>query len=170
MSGKNAEKKSALVYDALQQSGQRGVLASGWGGLKSTGMPRDVFLVDAVPHDWLFPQMSAVVHHGGAGTTAAGLRAGKPSVLCPFLGDQPFWGRLVHQHGVGPAPISQYRLTAERLALAIATATTDGTMATRAAELGKKIRAEDGIGRTVAIIDQWLPKRAQPLSKPIAGY
>jgi sterol 3beta-glucosyltransferase len=109
-------------------------------------------MLDTVPHDWLFPQVAAVVHHGGAGTTAAGLRAGKPSVICPFLGDQPFWGGIVQQLGVGPEPIPQRRLTADRLAEAIRMAVQDVAMQNRADELGKKIRAEDGVARAVEII------------------
>ena len=65
------------------------------------GVLSEKFQLKAVPHDWLFPQVAAVVHHGGAGTTAAGLRAGRPTVICPFFGDQPFWGRRVHELGVG---------------------------------------------------------------------
>ncbi|OWY59323.1 UDP-glucose--sterol glucosyltransferase, partial [cyanobacterium TDX16] len=88
MAGTDAAAKTRLVIAALQQSGQRGVLASGWGGLQASDLPESVFLLEQAPHDWLFPRMATVVHHGGAGTTAAGLRAGKPSVICPFIADQ----------------------------------------------------------------------------------
>jgi len=98
--------------------------------------------------------MAAVVHHGGAGTTAAGLRAGLPTIICPFLGDQPFWGRRVHALGVGPAPIPQKRLNADNLAEAIRAATTDSAMRARAAALGERIRAEDGVGNAVAIVNR----------------
>jgi sterol 3beta-glucosyltransferase len=128
------------------------VLASGWGGLTRSELPENVFMVDSVPHDWLFPQVAAVVHHGGAGTTGAGLRAGKPTLICPFMADQPFWGRLVQQLGVGPKPIPQWQLTAEGLADALKTAVQDETMQQRAAELGEKIRAEDGVARAVEIV------------------
>ena len=101
-------------------------------------------MVDSVPFAWLFPRVAAVVHHGGAGTTSAGLRAGVPSVVVPFFGDQPYWGQRVADLGVGPAPIPRKKLTAERLAQAIQTAVTDQAMRGRAAELGAKIRAEDG--------------------------
>lgn len=109
-------------------------------------------MAESVPHYWLFPQMSALVHHGGAGTTAAGLRAGKPSIICPFIADQPFWGRLIYKQGAGPRPIPQSRLTADALAQAITTVVQDVTMQQRAAELGEKIRAEDGITRAVEVI------------------
>jgi sterol 3beta-glucosyltransferase len=154
MSGKRGERRTRLVLDALAQAGQRGVLARGWGGLAASDLPDTVFMVDEVPHDWLFPRMTGVVHHGGAGTTAAGLRAGKPTVICPFLGDQPFWGRVVFERGLGPRPIPQGRLTAARLSAAIRTAVDDDIMRERAAALGAQIRAEDGIGRAVAIVNK----------------
>ena len=97
--------------------------------------------------------MKAVVHHGGAGTTAAALRAGKPMIICPFFGDQPFWGGRVYELGVGTAPIPQKNLTAEGLASALRQVVSSD-MAARAAALGAKIRAEDGIARAVEIIEQ----------------
>ncbi|CAA9381011.1 MAG: UDP-glucose:sterol glucosyltransferase, partial [uncultured Chloroflexia bacterium] len=152
MSGNKAKQRARIVIDALVQSGQRGILASGWGGLDASDVPENILVVDEAPHDWLFDRVAAVVHHGGAGTTAAGLRAGKPTVICPFLADQPFWGRVVHQLGVGPQPIPQRKLTVARLADAIATAVHDTSMQQRAAELGEKIRAEDGVANAVDII------------------
>ena len=92
-------RKTEIVLEALRLAGQRGVLATGWGGLTAGNTSDDIFVLDAVPHDWLFPQVAAVVHHGGAGTTGAALRAGKPTVICPFVGDQPFWGRRVARFG-----------------------------------------------------------------------
>jgi sterol 3beta-glucosyltransferase len=149
-------RKTELVVAALRMAGQRGVLATGWGGLTADTAPEGLFVLDAVPHDWLFPQTAAVVHHGGAGTTGAALRAGKPMVICPFVGDQPFWGRRVAALGVGPAPIAQRRLTAERLAQAISQAVADQDMRQRAAALGETIRAEDGVGVAVAYINRHL--------------
>lgn len=149
-------KKTDIVIQALKFSGQRGVLATGWGGLTADNIPDDVFVVEAAPHDWLFPQMAAVVHHGGAGTTGAALRAGKPSVICPFVADQPFWGRRVAALGVGPSPIPQGKLTVERLADAIRRAVMDQDMRERAAVLGEAIRTEDGVGHAVAYIHSQL--------------
>jgi sterol 3beta-glucosyltransferase len=98
--------------------------------------------------------MAAVVHHGGAGTTAEGLRAGKPTVICPTsINDQLFWGRRVHALGAGPAPIPQRKLTAEALSRAIHAATTDNRMRERAATLGAEIRAEKGVTRAVELIE-----------------
>jgi sterol 3beta-glucosyltransferase len=142
-----------LVCDALERSGQRGVLATGWGGLEDADLPANVFVLDSVPHAWLFPHVSAVVHHGGSGTTGAGLRAGVPSVLVPHMGDQPFWARRVAELGVGPQPIHRRQLTAGRLAEAITSAITDSVMYARAGALGERIRAEDGVGQAIAIIE-----------------
>ncbi len=94
-------------------------------------------MLDAAPHDWLFPQMAAVVHHGGAGTTAEGLRAGKPTVICPFMADQPFWGRLVQEQGLVAAVIPQRRLTAPRLAEAIHAAVSDTAIASVLSRLAR---------------------------------
>jgi sterol 3beta-glucosyltransferase len=100
--------------------------------------------------------MAAVVHHGGAGTTAAGLRAGLPSVITPFFGDQPYWGQRVYELGAGPQPVLRTKLTASRLASAITQAITDPSMKRQAASLGKKIRAEDGVGRAVEIVSRYV--------------
>jgi sterol 3beta-glucosyltransferase len=153
MSGKQAASRAQIVLDALALAGQRGLLARGWGGLEAAVLPDSVQLIDAAPHDWLFPRMAAVVHHGGSGTTAAGLRAGKPTIICPFLGDQPFWGRLVHARGVGPQPFPQRRLTVPRLAAAISAAVHDEGMQRRAAVLGARMQAEDGVATAVRIIE-----------------
>ncbi|MBL8055611.1 MAG: glycosyltransferase family 1 protein [Anaerolineales bacterium] len=141
------------VLEALRLSGQRGLLLGGWGGLPDADLPETVLHVEAVPHDWLFPRMAAVIHHGGSGTTAAGLRAGVPSIVLPVFGDQPFWAWRVQALGVGPRPISEARLTARRLADAIGQAVADTGLRARAAALGEKIRAEDGVGRAVALIE-----------------
>ncbi|CAN5795878.1 glycosyltransferase [soil metagenome] len=154
MGGKQAAKRAEIVLKALEMTDQRAVLTSGWGGLQADHLPDSVLMLEAVPHDWLFPRMAAVVHHGGAGTTAAGLRAGKPTVICPFIADQPFWGRIVHELGVGPQPIPQKQLTAERLADAINLAVNDQKMQQRAAGLGERIRAENGVTRAVEQIEQ----------------
>ena len=122
--------------------------------MQKADLPASVFMVDSIPHAWLFPRVAAVVHHGGAGTTAAGLRAGVPSIVIPFLGDQHFWGRRVHDLGVGPAPIPRSKLTVDRLARAIEEAVTNTAMRQRAAELGSKIQAEDGIANAVEIIQR----------------
>jgi UDP-glucoronosyl and UDP-glucosyl transferase len=108
--------------------------------------------VDSVPHSWLFPRVAAVVHHGGAGTTAAGLQAGVPSIIIPFFGDQGFWEEHVAKLGVGAKPIPRKQLTAEKLAEAIQQVMTDKAMRQRAANLGARIQAEEGIAGAVAFL------------------
>jgi UDP:flavonoid glycosyltransferase YjiC (YdhE family) len=103
--------------------------------------------------------MAAVVHHGGAGTTAAALRSGVPAVVVPFFGDQPFWGARVAALGVSPSPLPRSRLSAKRLAQSIQLAVTDQEMRRRAKEIGQKIRGEDGVGRAVEIITSYMTSR-----------
>jgi sterol 3beta-glucosyltransferase len=153
MSHRDPAATTRLVFDAIRMSGQRAVVHTGWGGLGGGDLPKDVFLAGSVPHAWLFPRMAAVVHHAGAGTTAAGFRAGVPSLLVPFHGDQPFWGGLTAGLGVGPAPITRKRLTAERLAASITSALSDAPMRKKAAALGGKIRQEDGVAQAVRLIE-----------------
>ena len=154
MSSRDPRETASLVIKALEMCGQRAVLSSGWGGLDASDLPDSICMLESVPHSWLFPQLAAVVHHGGAGTTGAGLRAGIPSIIVPFFGDQPFWGKRVAELGVGPAPIPRKQLTAARLAAAIQEAVSSEDMHQRAAQLGKKIQSEDGISNAVEIIQQ----------------
>jgi len=153
MGSRKPAETTDLVLQALAKTGQRAILLSGWGGMQKMDFPDSVYMVDSIPHAWLFSQVAAVVHHGGASTTAAGLRGGVPSIVIPFLGDQPFWGRRVQDLGVGPAPIPRSKLTVDRLAQAIEEAVTNTAMRQRAAELGAKIQAEDGIANAVKIIE-----------------
>ncbi|MEO0458163.1 MAG: glycosyltransferase [Cyanobacteria bacterium P01_A01_bin.114] len=152
MAGRHPQRLAKIAIEALQITQQRGILATGWGGLAASHLPKTIFKLDQAPHSWLFPRVSAVVHHGGAGTTAAGLRAGRPTLICPFFGDQPFWGRRVQALGVGPKPIPQKRLTVANLAQAIHEISSNLTLRTEANRLGEKIRAEDGVGNAIATI------------------
>ncbi len=160
MAGRSPEQLAGFVLEALAKSGQRGLLLTGWGGLRPESAPDNVFVLDSAPHRWLFPRMAAVVHHGGAGTTAEGLRAGVPTVIVPFAFDQPFWGARVKALGLGPDPIPQKKLTADRLAAAISIAVTDNGMKQRASLCGQAIRTEDGLGSAVQIIKQYLGQPA----------
>ena len=154
MSSRKPEETADLILQALVRAKQRAVMHSGWGGLHKADLPDTVLMVGSIPFSWLFPRVAAVVHHGGAGTTSAALRAGVPSIVIPFFGDQPFWGHRIAELGVGPAPIPRRRLTVERLAQATRQAVTDQTMRERAAHLGSRIRAEDGIALAVAVVQQ----------------
>jgi sterol 3beta-glucosyltransferase len=158
MNDGDPQRMTETVLKALDLSGQRGVLLTGWGGLHQTDLPEQIFKIDHAAHEWLFPRMAAVVHHGGAGTTAAGLRAGVPGVLIPFFGDQPFWAAQIHRLGLGPRPIARAKLSAAGLAGAIDRAVGDEAMRRRASAMGDVIRAEDGVGRACAIIAGYLQK------------
>ncbi len=153
LSNRDPRETANLVISALAKAEQRAVLMSGWGGMDSASLPGSVYMLPSVPHDWLFPRMAAVVHHGGVGTTAAGLRAGVPSVVIPFFGDQPFWGQRIYELGVGPEPIPRKKLTVERLAAAISRAVTDSEMRRKAASLGEQIRVENGVSTAVEILE-----------------
>lgn len=156
MAGRNPERLAKLILEALAKSGQRGLLLTGWGGLRTESVPDNVFVLDAAPHAWLFPRMSVVVHHGGAGTTAEGLRAGVPTVIVPFILDQLFWGKRVQGLGAGPEPIGAKELTATKLAEAIHRAASDPEMKQRSEAVGRAIRMEDGVGNAVKIISHYL--------------
>ncbi len=152
---REAEGLTRLAVDALQRVGQRGILLSGWSGLGASPLPGTILRVDSVPHDWLFPRMAAVVHHGGAGTTAAALRAGVPSVSVPFFADQTFWGWRVYRAGAGARPIPRRQLTVERLADALRSAVT-AEVRQRAADLGRRIRAEAGVAEAADCAERYL--------------
>lgn len=154
MVNSKAGETTDLVLKALARTAQRGVLSAGWGGLKKEALPETVFMIDSLPFSWLFPQMAAVVHHGGAGTTSIGLWGGIPAIITPFMGDQPFWAQRVYELGVSPKPIPLRRLTVDRLADAIQQAVSDTAMQTKAARLGERIRAENGTARAVEVIEQ----------------
>ncbi|KAL8671013.1 MAG: hypothetical protein Q9168_004465 [Polycauliona sp. 1 TL-2023] len=134
-----------LIFEAVRQTGQRALVSKGWGGFGGDELdkPDGVFMLGNCPHDWLFQHVSCVVHHGGAGTTAAGIALGRPTVVVPFFGDQPFWGAMIARAGAGPSPIPNKELTAKRLAEAIAEALKPETLE-RAKELGERIRQEKG--------------------------
>ncbi|MFG2018394.1 glycosyltransferase [Actinomadura geliboluensis] len=153
--GSMVPKDSAMtdltVRTALKLAGVRGIVQ----GDPATS-DEHVLAVRDVPHAWLFPRMAAVVHHGGAGTTAAGLRAGVPTVVCPFFGDQPYWGERVAALGAGPRPLPFRAMTVPRLAAKVRRAVQDPDVADRADDLGRRIRAEDGVGRAREVIDTLL--------------
>ncbi|MBI5035196.1 MAG: glycosyltransferase family 1 protein [Chloroflexi bacterium] len=148
-----------LVIDALRETDQRGILLGESGQLDSDALPDFILRVDAIPHDWLLPRVAAVVHHGGAGTTAAALRAGVPSVVVPWFADQFFWGWRVQELGAGTKSIPRNQLTTARLASAIQQAVGDENIRRKASQLGKQIRAEDGVGVAVRLIEAFAHNR-----------
>ncbi|KAB5527824.1 hypothetical protein DKX38_021671 [Salix brachista] len=163
------EKMTQTIVEALEQTGQRGIINKGWGGLGELAEPKDfVYPLDNCPHDWLFLQCKAVVHHGGAGTTAAGLKAACPTTIVPFFGDQPFWGERVHARGVGPPPIPVDEFSHTKLVEAI-NFMLDPKVKERAVELAKDMENEDGVDGAVKAFFKHLPRRKpepEPLPEP----
>uniref|UniRef100_Q026U4 Glycosyl transferase, family 28 n=1 Tax=Solibacter usitatus (strain Ellin6076) TaxID=234267 RepID=Q026U4_SOLUE len=143
-----------IVSRALALTGQRAVVLTEWGGLAPVNPPPGMFVIDRVPHDWLFPRVAAVVHHGGAGTTARGLLAGVPTIIVPFFFDQFIWAKRVSALGAGPQAIPRKALNADNLAAALRLATTDPGIRDRAAAVGKRIRVEEGVANAVAAFER----------------
>lgn len=155
MLGEGIAEFTGHIVSALRQSGQRGILATGWGGLAADiDSDDDILVIPGAPHDWLFPRVSMAVHHGGVGTTAAALRAGIPSVVVPFFGDQPFWGWRLNQLGVAPPTLARKKLDARQLAEAM-TWCQRPDVVDRATLLGAELRCEDGIAKAIATLEQW---------------
>ncbi len=146
---------SALIYEAVAESGRRAIIATGWGGLKAKfNNNPNILVIEAAPHDWLFPKVCVAVHHGGAGTTAATIRVGIPSVVIPFFGDQPFWAWRLEQNGVAPKMIKRKDLTAEKLVAAINMACVP-EMQNAAAKLAVKVAEENGVQCAIDLLTQW---------------
>ncbi len=146
-----------IVLEALRQSDTRAVLSTGWGGVE-VPQREDIFVADYVPHDWLFQQVAGVVHHGGAGTTAAGIQAGCPTLIIPFGGDQPFWGTRVEKLGIGPKSIPRDKLTVAKLTRAFNDLKETRRYAVAARELGERLQREDGAVTAANIIEYELRK------------
>ncbi|POS86223.1 hypothetical protein EPUL_000395, partial [Erysiphe pulchra] len=150
-----------MIFDAVKLTGVRALVSKGWGNLGGNEAPENVFLLENVPHDWLFPRVSAVIHHGGAGTTAAGLKCGKPTMIVPFFGDQQFWGNMIKESGSGASPIPYKDLKLEVLADGIRKC-----LSNEARESAKKIAQSievegDGAANAVASFHQSLNLRGE---------
>jgi sterol 3beta-glucosyltransferase len=155
MAGTDPERTATVVAKAIRRARMRAVLATGWGGLEAGSLlPDEIFVADQIPYERLFPRVAAIVHHGGAGTTGTAVAAGRPQVVCPFVADQPFWARRMHDLGVAPAPIPQRELTAEGLAGALRRAVDGPEMHARAEELGHLVRAERGAAVAVDTLEE----------------
>lgn len=156
MVNRNAERIDKITRDALKQTKNRGVILSGWSEVDDRSS-NDIMYVNAVPHDWLLPRCKMIVHHGGAGTTSAGLRAGIPNVVIPFTADQPFWGNRVCAIGAGPKPVYVNQLSVQKLTKAILEAEGE-IIRKRAQAIGYGIRCEDGVKYAVELIESSIPK------------
>jgi sterol 3beta-glucosyltransferase len=150
----DAERMSTTILAALRSAGARGIVQAGWAGMHATG--DDVLTIGDVPHDWLFDRVAAVVHHCGAGTAAAGLRAGVPAVGVPVAGDQPFWAKRLESLGVSSATIPKRRLSADLLGTAIRKAMNDNVIRDNAKRIAGRIAEEDGAGRVVSVVEDLL--------------
>lgn len=146
---------TALILEAIQKSGQRAIISSGWGGLNIDDLPEQVFSLETIPHDWLFPHMKAVVHHAGAGTTANGLYAGIPNITVPFFGDQPFWAQRLFGLGLGTRPIPRTQLTVMALQQALETVSQE-RFSERAIDIGGRVQREGGAPEAARLIARWL--------------
>jgi hypothetical protein len=146
------ERLSTEIVRALRAAGLRGVIQRGWAGLAATG--DDMLTIDEVPHSALFPHLAAVVHHAGAGTTAAGLRAGVPAVPVPIQFDEGFWAARLVALGVAPRTLPLRRLTADALSTALVRATRHCAYRERAQALGARIRAEDGVAPVLDAVNR----------------
>lgn len=170
MVGIDAARLTQLVVQAAARCGRRIVLQAGWAGLGRGVVSRDVLVADFVPHDWLFARAACVVHHGGAGTTAAALRAGTPQIIVHHLGDQQFWLRRVRRLGVSVAGVSHHTLSASWLSRALRRTLAEPGIGRRAAQLGAELRAEDGVAQAVLAIERAaerssLVRAARPAAK-----
>jgi sterol 3beta-glucosyltransferase len=152
--GKHAAARGATILEAVHRVGARAVIATGWGGIDLTETPTNVLVVRDIPHDWLLPRTAAVIHHGGAGTTAAGLRAGRPTLICPVLGDQGFWAERVFHLKAGPRAIPIRRLTATNLTERLDHLLTEPRYRSTADSIGEAIRSEDGTRQAIRTLER----------------
>lgn len=153
----HAEQQSDTIRRAAQQAGVRAIVQSGWTSLH---VDDGITTIGEAPHDWLFPRVAAVAHHCGAGTNAAGLRAGVPTIALPAYGDGPFWARRITALGVSAATINQRDLTADRLGKAMCIAISNPQLRDNARQLGKRIAAEDGAAQVVSLVNFLLHQSA----------
>ncbi len=149
----DAERIGKTLLEAFSTRNERAIILTGWGGWKPASPPGNMLYLESAPHSWLLPRCKSFIHHGGAGTTAAGLRAGLPCIVVPHAADQPFWGRRVQALGVSPAPIPIKRLNTSRLLAALAEAE-NPVMIRVARDLGAKIRAENGLTAAIRLIER----------------
>lgn len=159
MASTDAASTDDLLMQAVRLSGQRAILVSGWSQTARIERTEQVFRIDSVPYSWLMAHVSAVVHHGGAGTTGAALAAGVPSIIVPHTADQPFWGDIIAGKSLGTRPIARKRLSAERLAGAIRMVVQDERYRQNASGLASKMADEDGVKTSVQILEEWAALR-----------
>jgi sterol 3beta-glucosyltransferase len=150
----DALENATLFVEGVQQAGARAIL-QGWdAGVKQLRLPETIFAAGPLPHGWLLPHCAGIIHHGGFGTTSAGLRAGVPHLVIPSIADQFYWGQRVHQLGVGLPFIPRPRLTRARLAAALEALSQSSGLHAAATALGEQIRTENGVETAVSLIEE----------------
>lgn len=151
----NPNELTEMIFSAVKKTGVRALVSKGWGGLGAEEAPENVFMLGNCPHDWLFQYVSCVVHHGGAGTSAIGIAMGKPTVVVPFFGDQPFWGAMIFRAGAGPEPVPFKKMTADILAESI-TRALQPDIQSAVKEMSEKIAGENGAADAASSFHQSL--------------
>lgn len=152
----DVDKLVSMLNEALAISNERAVVYLSYNKDGQYKNNERVFYTDSIPHNWLFPRVAATIVHGGAGTCAASLRAGKPTIVIPFMGDQTFWGEQVHKIGAGPKPVLFKSLNSEKLAMLIKEAVTNKSIIANASRIGKVLQAEDGSLTAARVIHDFL--------------
>lgn len=160
-----AQRNSEIITKAIRSWGGRAVIGRGWGGIKEEMLPDTVFVIDRAPHTKLFEHVKAVVHHGGAGTTHTGLYAGRPTFIVPQFFDQPYWGQLVYELGLGPKPVRLRKLTPQILASALEDLATTPAYAQAALAVQEKLLLEDGTNSAVDVIEETIAEHASSLAE-----
>lgn len=155
MGGSNSRETTEILIDAVRIAKQRAIIQAGWGLLGTQDAGGDIFCTEYVPHQWLFPKVRCVVHHGGAGTTASVCHSKVPSIVVPHFGDQFYWGKLLFDLGVAPKSLNRRNLTAKRLAQRIAQVVTTPSMTEKAEVLGTQMESEDGLATAVDLIESF---------------
>lgn len=153
MLNRDAKKIDSIIRESLRLTNNRGIILSGWSEVKNDST-KEILYIDAVPHQWLLPRCKVIIHHGGAGTTAAGLRAGIPNIVIPFVADQPFWGKRVHAIDAGPIPIPVNKISTEKLTSAIIE-TDKYAIRKHSKDIGQILRNEDGVGFSIDFIEKY---------------
>lgn len=149
----NARRRAEMSISAAQACGMQALMVTGWGGLEPNSDSKGYMAVKAVNHSEVFSRVVVAVHHGGAGTVHSALRAGTPSVIVPFIADQPWWGALLARQGLGPKPIPERKVTERALVAAIKEAT---TLKDRVVEASQKMTLENGISQTIMLLEKWV--------------
>jgi UDP:flavonoid glycosyltransferase YjiC (YdhE family) len=150
----DAVESVSLFVDAIQQAEVRAIIQGWEAGIKQLALPQSIYATGSLPHSWLLPHCSGIVHHGGYGTTAAGFRAGIPALVIPHLADQFYWGQRVFELGVGPQPVRRVNLETNVLIASLDDLVRNEKLKITASNLGEQIRSESGVKNAVRLIEE----------------